>query len=194
MDKEFLNHILVQIDVMQTGCGCFDGHEVVKEFEYMPEAEAIVGLLAGGAGAREAVERAFEPRFDAARLPLAEREEHLAVLAGELQAQQRLEVLRCARPVLQGGWLDSMAMSLLLWQADLMGTGCNIQEGMADEYSSEADEIAGLLASGMEFRAALEQVFDERFWEGCLQEERRSPGLRTLLDAVDSLTAATGAV
>lgn len=189
MDKEYLNHMLVQLDVMQTGCGCFDGHEVIKEFEYMPEAEAIVQLLAGGADARDAVTQAFEPRFDAAGLPLAEREEHLAALASELQAQQRLAVLRRARPALQGGRMDSMAMNLLLWQADLMGTGCNIQEGMADEYSSEAHEITGLLASGMEFRAALEQVFDERFWEGCLQEARRSPSLQALLSTVDSLAA-----
>ena len=189
MDKEFLNDILVQMDIMQTGCGCFDGLKVSGEFEYLPEAQTIVQQRANGSSAREAVTQAFAARFDAAKLSPEQREEHLVQLTEKLEEQDRLEVFRQLKPVLVNRRMDVNTMSLLLWQADLMGTGCNIQEGMADEYSSEADEITGLLASGMEFRAALEQVFDERFWEGCLQEARRSPSLQALLSTVDSLAA-----
>ena len=69
MDTDFLNHILVQMDIAQTGCGWFDGTEIVGEFEYLNEAETIVQLLASGSPAQQAVSQAFAARFDAANLP-----------------------------------------------------------------------------------------------------------------------------
>ena len=188
MDAPFLNHILVQLDIMQTGCGWLEGSEVMGELEYMPEAQAILQLLATGNMAREAVTQAFAARFDAAQLAPAKREEYLLQLTETLEVQQRLDVYRNLNPVLLNEPLDANTMSLLLWQADLMRTGCNVQEWMTDEYSDEAYEIIKLLDSGMNFPTALNQVFDEYFWAGCLQSKDRLAELQPLLDTVNALT------
>ncbi|MBF5007243.1 hypothetical protein [Diaphorobacter caeni] len=187
MDKEFLNHILVQADVLQTGCGCFDGQEVTGELEYIREAEAMLHLTASGLSSHDAVEQAFGPRWDAANTSATQRTAQLVELTELFDSQKRLEAFRQILPQLPEGGMDATTMNLLLWQADLMGTCCNVQEGMSDEYGSEADEIVALLASGIDFPQALNQVFDGRFWSGCLQSESRLPDVQSLIGKVQAL-------
>ena len=189
MDKEFLNDILVQMDIMQTGCGSFDGLEVIGEFEYLPEAQTIVQQRANGSSAREAVTQAFAARFDAAKLSPEQREEHLVQLTEKLEEQDRLEVFRQLKPVLVNQRIDVNTMSLLLWQADPMGTCCNMNEGMSNEYYSIADGIVELLDSGERFEIALDKVFEESFWEQCLQAEHRVARVQSLVNNVNALIA-----
>ena len=192
MDTDFLNHILVQMDIAQTGCGWFDGTEIVGEFEYLNEAETIVQLLASGSPAQQAVSQAFAARFDAANLPPEQRQAHIAQLSRELQTQQRLQVLRTMKPRLPGPLLDVSTLSLLLWQTDPMGTGCNVQEGLSGEYYSAAEATIALRATGLALEPALRQVFDEQFWPGCLQADHRQAHLQTLLQTVAELERLAG--
>lgn len=73
-----------------------------------------------------------------------------------------------------------------LYELDPMNTCCSVNDGMADEYLSEAQEIAQLLGNGVLLRAAVKQTFDSRFWDGCLEEHTRAVGLHALLTALAS--------
>lgn len=76
-----------------------------------------------------------------------------------------------------------------LYELDPMNTCCNVNEGMADEYLSEAQQIAQLLGHGVLLRDAVKQTFDSRFWDGCLEEQTRAVGLHALLTALASETS-----
>lgn len=52
----------------------------------------------------------------------------------------------------------------LLWRIDPMGTCCSQGDDMADEYASQARDIAARLAQGEAPHAAVIAVFDE--WNG----------------------------
>ena len=71
-------------------------------------------------------------------------------------------------------------ISTALWELDPMTTCCNANEGIEDEYSSEAAEIASLTNSGMPVRQAVQEVFEKWFWEDCLT----SGSTPTKLDAI----------
>lgn len=75
-----------------------------------------------------------------------------------------------------------------LYEIDPMNTCCNVNEGMADEYLSEAQEIAQLLGNGVLLKAAVKQTFDSRFWDGCLEEQTRAVVVHALLTALASET------
>ena len=192
IDIETLNFILVQMDVMETGCASLEHPERMNELEYMEEASSILQRLAAGESTSQAAALAFERRLDASELSAEARQARLDAVAEELEAQQRLEVQRKLIPSLPHGQMDTEAMTLLLWQADLMGTGCNLQEGMADEYASEAEEIVELTAAGMDFQVAVEQVFDERFWPECLRSTDRKKRMKSLLQAVKAVLLTQG--
>lgn len=76
-----------------------------------------------------------------------------------------------------------------LHELDPMNTCCSVNEGMADEYLSEAQEIAQLLGHGVPLKAAVKQTFDSRFWDGCLEEHTRAVGLHAVLTALASETS-----
>ena len=69
--------------------------------------------------------------------------------------------------------MDAEQLMLLLWRIDPMGTCCNVNEDMEDEYSSEARDIGERLAAGEDPRSAVLAVFDGYFWEGCLLADSR---------------------
>ena len=68
-----------------------------------------------------------------------------------------------------------------LQRADLMGTGCFLNDGMEDEYAPEARQIARLLADGSSLHDAIITTFDDQFWVGCLDESGRIDSLHRLL-------------
>lgn len=68
-----------------------------------------------------------------------------------------------------------------LQQVDPMATGCDVNDLMSQEYAAEADAIAGLVSSGRPLREALVVTFDDRFWEGCLNEQPRADDLERLM-------------
>lgn len=69
--------------------------------------------------------------------------------------------------------MDAEQLMLLLWHIDPMRTCCNVNEGMEDEYASEARDIGERLAAGEDARSAVLAVFDAYFWDGCLLEASR---------------------
>jgi hypothetical protein len=73
----------------------------------------------------------------------------------------------------------------VLWHIDPMGTCCNQCDDMADEYASQARDIAERLARGEAPRAAVVAVFDEWFWEDCLSGGR-SETLDQIVAAIES--------
>lgn len=75
----------------------------------------------------------------------------------------------------------------LLWQHDLMGTCCNQNQGMENEYWACADGIAELVQAGMSFEQATHTIFDASFWEECLQSSPRKERLKDLLDNIKLL-------
>lgn len=76
-------------------------------------------------------------------------------------------------------------LEYLLHDLDPMGTCCRLNLDMEDEYRSEAPRIASLIEAGVPLRDAVCQVFDERFWEDCLQERWGEDGLPTLIAALE---------
>ena len=76
------------------------------------------------------------------------------------------------------------AISQLLWQLDPMNTCCNVNEGMEDEYWSQASEIARRLEQGETPRAAIIATFDFWFWEDCLLSDERLPLLEQMVSAL----------
>lgn len=80
-------------------------------------------------------------------------------------------------------------LSRSLHTLDPMRTGCSANNGMEDEYDSEAREIARRLHAGEPLLDAVKQTFDARFWPGCLEEANRSPGLNQLVTAIQAALA-----
>ena len=76
------------------------------------------------------------------------------------------------------------AISQLLWQLDPMNTCCNVNEGMEDEYWSQASEITRRLEQGETPRAAIIATFDFWFWEDCLLSDERLPLLEQMVSAL----------
>ena len=76
------------------------------------------------------------------------------------------------------------AISQLLWNLDPMNTCCNVNEGMEDEYWSQASEIARRLEQGETPRAAIIATFDFWFWEDCLLSDERLPLLEQMVSAL----------
>ena len=74
-----------------------------------------------------------------------------------------------------------------LYQNDPMNTCCNANEGMEDEYLSQAQDIAHHLSEGVPLREALMRTFDHWFWEGCLLEEQRQSSLTALLASLNAV-------
>ena len=60
------------------------------------------------------------------------------------------------------------ALSKIFYEHDPMGTSCNVNKNMRDEYDSEASHIVQLLSDGVPFRTALHDVFSFFFYDGCL--------------------------
>ena len=75
-------------------------------------------------------------------------------------------------------------ISTILWELDPMTTCCNANEGMENEYSSEAAEITSLANSGMPVRQAVQEVFEKWFWEDCLLSDDRLPLLEQMVSAL----------
>lgn len=78
-------------------------------------------------------------------------------------------------------------ISKVLHDIDPMNTYCSCNEGMEDEYLSEAKEIVNQMASGITLREAVRETFDRRFWEGCLEEPTRERGLDVVFVALQSV-------
>ena len=76
------------------------------------------------------------------------------------------------------------AINQLLWQLDPMNTCCNVNEGMEDEYWSQASDIAERLGQGETPRAAIIATFDFWFWEDCLLSDERLPLLEQMVSAL----------
>ena len=72
-------------------------------------------------------------------------------------------------------------LSRALHNLDPMNTGCSINEGMEDEYDSEARKIVHLLKTGIPLRQAVKLTFDAMFWMGCLEGPTRAQGLTARL-------------
>ena len=75
----------------------------------------------------------------------------------------------------------------LLWQLDPMNTSCNVNEGMEDEYWSQASEIAEQLAKGEAARAAITATFDFWFWEDCLRSSPDDSRIDDLAQAKEAI-------
>lgn len=69
----------------------------------------------------------------------------------------------------------------MLHDLNPMGTCCRLNLDMEDEYASEAPHIALLLDGGVTLRDAVCQVFDEWFWDDCLQNRWGEAGLNALI-------------
>ncbi len=80
--------------------------------------------------------------------------------------------------------MDAEELLFLLWQIDPMGSGCNANEDMEDEYWSQARDIAVRLAAGEDPRSAVLAVFDAYFWDDCLLEGARTQSLAHILAAL----------
>ena len=74
----------------------------------------------------------------------------------------------------------------LLWRIDPMNTCCAVNEGMENEYLTEARHIAELLKQGQEPLSALIAVFDLFFWEGCLFDAHRKDALEQILTVMNT--------
>ena len=187
MDADFLNHVLAQVELSQMDLADSRVLGVVEDPDCSAEAQTIVQMLARGCAPGEAISQAYAARWDAQQLSADARAQQSLVLTHELQTQQRLEVVRRMQPVLPRQRLDADALGLLLWQLDPMNTGCHMQEGMRYEYASIAAASIALREAGVVLADALDQVFGEMFWEGCLQESNRQPGVQKLLHTVAAL-------
>lgn len=80
--------------------------------------------------------------------------------------------------------LDAQALTELLWRIDPMGTCCNVNDDMHDEYRSQAQDIAERLAHGEDPRRAIVAVFDEWFWQDCLLSGQRGDSLNQIVAAI----------
>ena len=78
--------------------------------------------------------------------------------------------------------MDIETLNNILWRIDPMGTCCAVNEGMEDEYLTEAREIAERLSRGEDPHSAVVAVFDQWFWDGCLLEAPRKARLELIMD------------
>lgn len=186
MDLKIIKDTIEYMDMMDLG-KVLDFEKTFEENDYLAEAELILKRLQEGRGMRDAVTEAFAEKFKNAKLAPEQQEAHVQHMTAVLEEMQRLQQRMQIKPKLDGKPMDAETLNLLLWQADLLRTTCNLNEGMENEYEREAREIIELMAEGMEFREALEQSFNDWFWEGCLQEPSRQENLQQLLQAVDTL-------
>lgn len=65
--------------------------------------------------------------------------------------------------------MEEQTLTKLLWCVDPMGTGCAVNEGMEDEYESQARDIAERLAEGEEPCAAVTADLRNGFGRTALQ-------------------------
>lgn len=61
-------------------------------------------------------------------------------------------------------------VNLVLFKADLMSTGC-VENDNTDEYLTEAEEIAKMVACGFSLIYSVKTVFEAYFWDDCLSDE-----------------------
>ena len=61
-----------------------------------------------------------------------------------------------------------------LWEIDPMRTSCNVNPDMETEYWSQARDIIDALDSGKSPDDAVTEVFDDYFWEACLQRDGKA--------------------
>lgn len=80
---------------------------------------------------------------------------------------------------------DRMAQQL--HALDPMGTCCNVNEGMEDEYAGEARHIVEQLETGIPIRDAVKKTFDQWFWEGCLEEKSPGQDLNAVVAALNGI-------
>lgn len=64
--------------------------------------------------------------------------------------------------------ITAKQLSNILYTHDLVGTCCNVNKGMLDEYDYEAKEIILQLSLGIPFKTALYHVFSLYFWDEAL--------------------------
>ncbi len=83
--------------------------------------------------------------------------------------------------------MDIETVNRLLWQHDLMGTGCTQAPEAINEYWTRADGIVQRLADGESFECAVVAEFDEAFWEDCLANSPRKERLDALLASARQL-------
>jgi len=82
-------------------------------------------------------------------------------------------------------WIDLISQQL--YEHDPMTTCCNVNDGMEDEYLSEAKDIVRHLTEGVPLRDALIRTFDHWFWKGCLLEERRKSRFDALVTSLTTI-------
>lgn len=80
-----------------------------------------------------------------------------------------------------------LRVSQQLHQHDPMNTCCSVNDGMEDEYTSQAKDNVRHLSEGEPLRDALIRTFDHWFWEGCLLEEHRQSSLVALLASLSAV-------
>lgn len=66
--------------------------------------------------------------------------------------------------------ITTRELSAIMYALDPMGTQCNVNKNMENEYDPEANHIVTLLGMGVPFKTALHDVFSFFFWDGCLNE------------------------
>lgn len=68
--------------------------------------------------------------------------------------------------------ISEKALSKIFYNIDPMGTCCNVNKNMRDEYDAEARlTIAYMLDRGFQFHIAITRAFDAMFYDGCLSKE-----------------------
>lgn len=87
---------------------------------------------------------------------------------------------------------DTMTVSKIsdtLWRLDPMRTGCSGNDDMRDEYESQAEEIADLTTAGTPLRAAVIEVFEKWFWEGCLNSDTDTSRLDSIVEKISAISS-----
>ena len=83
-------------------------------------------------------------------------------------------------------------LSRALHDLDPMNTCCHVNEGMEDEYDSEARQIVHLLQTDIPLHQAVKLTFDAKFWTGCLEEPAREQGLAAVTDRLAEFVSQEG--
>lgn len=71
--------------------------------------------------------------------------------------------------------ISQTALAKILYEADPMGTSCNVNVNMEDEYDSEAHIIITMLQHCVPFETALHAAFNVMFTENCLVGNAKIP-------------------
>ena len=80
--------------------------------------------------------------------------------------------------------ISEKALSKIFYDIDPMGTCCNVNENMKDEYDAEARvAIAYMVENGHQFSVAVSRAFDFMFYDGCLSKEN----IEEITDAYNKL-------